>query len=109
MPHVATGALFCGKIVVVLRDRGLKHRRAKIRSVAQVLRPSVVAQESKAARITASHVDISRVIPALRRVLEKIDRADRETDCAIRASRCGRRSEERRVGKECRSRRWAAQ
>ena len=45
---VARGTLFGSEVTVVLRDRGLEHRRAEVRRIAQILGPGVIGPEQKA-------------------------------------------------------------
>src|SRR5207245_10534121 len=60
----------------------------EIRSVTEVFRPSVIAQESKAVGVAPAHVDISGVVPALRGVLQHVNRTDRKADGAVGATGC---------------------
>src|SRR5207245_6907432 len=87
VPHVTSRAFLGGEIIIVLRNGSFEHRRAKIRSVTQVLRPCVVSEERQSVRIAATYVYVSGVIPALRRVLQEVDGAYRKTDGAARAAR----------------------
>ena len=80
MAYIASRPFFCFQIVVVLRNRGFKHRRAEIGSIAQVLRPGVIREESKPPHVAAANIDIASVIPALRCVFQKINRAHRKAD-----------------------------
>ena len=85
--YIAAGTLLSGQVVVVLRDGGLKHRRAEVGCVAQVLRPGVIREQREPMLITPAHVYISGVIPALCRVLQQVDGADREAHLSCGASR----------------------
>ena len=90
VPDVTTRSLFRRKVIVVLRNGRLEHRRTEIRCITEIFRPSVIGQESEAARVAPAHVEVSGVIPALRGVLEQIDSADGEADSTIGAARCRR-------------------
>src|SRR5579884_1040747 len=105
MTYVAPRTLFRLKVIVVLRNRGFEHRRPEVRGIAQVFRPGVVGKKGEAVLITAADVDVASVIPTLRRVLEKIYRAHRETHGSGRAARrrrhIGYAVRQRRIRDKC--------
>src|SRR6185369_6843294 len=63
------------EIGIILRRRRLKHRRAEIRSIAEILRVGVIREEGPAPSKTPAHIDVTSLIPTLRRVLQQIDAA----------------------------------
>ena len=78
MPHVAPRPFFSIQVEVVLRNRRFVHGRPEVRRVAQVLRQRVVGQKAQPVGVPASHVDVARVVPVLRAVLQQVDGADRK-------------------------------
>ena len=86
MLDIASWSFLRGQIVIVLRNRGLEHRRTKIRRVTEVFCPSVIAQKRETARIAPAHVDIPCVVPTLRGILQQVNRARWEADGAIGAT-----------------------
>src|SRR5262245_12765178 len=78
VPNIASRTFFCSKVVIVLGDRGFEHRRAKIRSIRQILCKCVIPENGQPPLVAAANIDIAGVIPALCRVLEEIDTANRE-------------------------------
>src|SRR5260370_30402760 len=79
MAHVTAGAFFKVQIPIVLGNGRLVHRRSEIRRVGQILGEGVVGQKAEPARIAAADIQVSRVVPALRGILEQINGADRES------------------------------
>src|SRR4051812_31302753 len=77
MSDVASGTFLRIEVPVILRYGRLKHRRAEIGCVREVLSVCVIGENAEAACVSAPHVDISCVVPALRRVLEPVHRANR--------------------------------
>src|SRR5262249_13588145 len=47
MPHITPGTFFRRQVTVVLRNRRLIHRRAKIRRVGQILRKCVIRKKTQ--------------------------------------------------------------
>src|SRR4030095_14481967 len=82
VPNIASRAFFCSKVVVVLWNRGLEHRRAEIRGIRQILCKRVISENGRTALVAAANIDIASVVPALCRVLEEVDTANRE--CGVR-------------------------
>src|SRR5580765_2990265 len=78
MPDITARTPLGIEVAIVLRNRRLKHRRTKIRRVAQILGPGIVRKKRQPLRISTSHVDVTCVVPALRRVLEQVDGAHRK-------------------------------
>src|SRR5947207_9225441 len=78
MAHVTTWTLLSGEVAIVLRDRAFIHGRTKIRSIAEIFRKGVVSEKTQAVGVPAAYVHISRVIPALGRVFQQVNRAYRE-------------------------------
>src|ERR1700754_1523216 len=78
MAHVASKSLLQSQIVVVLWRCRFKHRRTKIRGIAQVLTKSVVSQKRPTATETPAHIDVARVIPTLRGILQQVNPAYRK-------------------------------
>src|SRR5262249_59885584 len=46
--------------------------------VGEVLAVGIVCQQTQAVGVTAANVDIARVVPAARRILQQVDRAHRK-------------------------------
>ena len=78
MANITARTFLSGEVAIVLRDRAFIHGRTKIRSVGEVFGKGVVRKKAQAVGIRAANVHISRVIPALGRVFQQVNRADRE-------------------------------
>ena len=76
---VTARAFFGVQIPIVLWDGRFVHRRTEVRRIGQILSQGVVGQKAEPVRITAPHIHVARVVPTLRRVLQQIDGADRES------------------------------
>ncbi len=75
---VAAQAFLSIQVVVVLRSSRLEHGRAEIRRVLERLSERVVGEKAQAVGVTAAHIHVPRVVPALRCVLKQVDGADRK-------------------------------
>src|SRR5579884_43214 len=75
MAHVAPGSFLRCKIAVVLWNGRLIHWRAEIGRVGQVFGKGVIRQKTETMGISAAHVHVGRVVPALCGVLQQVDRA----------------------------------
>src|ERR1051325_2755443 len=87
MTNVTRRSLLCGQIGIILRSCRLKHRRAEVRSIAEILRVCIVREEGPVASKTAPHVDVAGLIPTLRGVLQQVDAAHgkcRVNNCCFR-------------------------
>ena len=91
MADVAGQPFFSGEIVVVLRNRGFKHRGTKIRSIAQALGVRIVREKAEAVSVTPPSVDISGVVPTMSGVRQQVDGAHGRAKRARRASGWWRR------------------
>src|SRR5215831_2747471 len=78
MADIAGRTFFSCQITVVLRDGGLEHGCTKVWRVRETLGEGVVSQEGESMCITAPHVHIAGVIPALRCIFQQVDGADGE-------------------------------
>src|SRR5262249_41434252 len=75
----APRSFFCRQVAVVLRNRRFIHWRPEIRCVGQALREGVIRKKTQSLGITPPQVHIARVVPALRAVLQQVDRAHRKS------------------------------
>src|ERR1041385_2936190 len=75
---VTSEALLRSQVGIVLGSGRLKHRRSKVGRIAEVLRKRIVRQHRPPAGEATSNVCVSRLVPALRGVLQQVDAADRE-------------------------------
>src|SRR4051812_7970146 len=98
MAHVTSWTLLSGEVAIVLRDRALIHGRTKVRRIAEVFRKGVVSEKTQTVGVPAAYVHISRVIPALGRVFQQVNRAYRE-GLALNDSVCAA-GNQHRVGDE---------
>src|ERR1700682_4703030 len=78
MTDVASRRLFQSQVRIVLRRCRFKHRRAKIRRIAEILCVSIVGEKGPTFSKTASHIHVTCLVPALCRVLQQINAAHRK-------------------------------
>ncbi len=91
MAYITARPFFGVEVQVVLRDGRFVHGRAKVRRIGQVLGIGIVGQKAQAVRIATSQVNVARVVPALRCVLQQVDGADRESLALDNGGRATRR------------------
>src|SRR6185437_6613286 len=103
MSNIASRTFLRIQVIVVLGYRRLEHGRSEIRSIFQRFGERIVGQETQSVCVTPTHVHVACVIPALSRVFEQIDGADREGGAGNRDVRW-----EHRIGNKAYLRKWAA-